>query len=776
MTASGRIQMLTRRLGRFCRRVAMPAAAFAMVLAPTLPSPSIAQDMLGAAVSGQSNGQMLVESDELVYDYDNETISAIGNVKIYYVGYSLEAERVTYIKVTSKLIADGNVKMTDPTGIVFYSDQIDITEDFRDGFIGSLRVDTPDNTHFAAQRAERTNGDQTVFYNGVYTACEPCKDRPEKPPLWQVKSAKIVVDDEEKEIHFHNASFEFFGMPLAWVPYFTVADPTVRRKTGFLAPDISHSETLGWSVSTPYFIALAPNYDVTLKPTYYTEQGFLGEVEWRHRLRNGQYSLRMAGINQQDPEAFLKGKRGTFSQDEFRGGVRTTGLFAINRYWEFGWDGTISTDRSFTRDYDVLNDDNDFTTSEVHLTGLRDRNYLDVRAEHFQVLTDSRADKYSQKRQADITPIVDYERVFDNPVLGGQLTSRSNVTVLSRDESDPYMLGDDMYYRGLGGDYVRATEELEWERKVIAPGGQVITAFGSVRGDIYSLNPSGSVPGELTSQNTPARFMPAAGLEWSLPVMATAGASTHVLEPIAQLIVRPDEPLAGDLPNDDALSLVFDASNLFDRDKYSGYDRIEGGTRVNYGVRYTGSFGNGMTVGGTFGQSQQLAGKNSFAETGISGVGAYSGLETTRSDYVGNVNLSVGRGPVFSASGRFDEKDFTVNYAEIGAATAIGPFSAGAAYIYLREQPAAGILTPTSAIDARASLRVRDRWRLYGGTKFDLDDIDLREDSLGIAYDDSCVSLSIAYSETRGTDNPDRKVSMKLLLRTLAEGNVSTNF
>ncbi|MBZ0229216.1 MAG: LPS-assembly protein LptD, partial [Bauldia sp.] len=219
--------------------------------------------------------QMLVESDQLVYDYDNNTVSAVGNVKIYYSGYTLEAEKVTYVKSTGKLIATGRVKLTDPSGVAAYAEDIDITDDFRDGFVQSLRVDTPDNTHFAAESAERSDGERTTFVNGVYTACEPCKDHPEKPPLWQVKAAKIIVDQKTKMIYFHNATFEFKGVPLAWIPYFSTADPSVKRKTGFLAPTFGYSDAVGWSVTTPYFLALAPDYDLTLTPSYFSRQGFL---------------------------------------------------------------------------------------------------------------------------------------------------------------------------------------------------------------------------------------------------------------------------------------------------------------------------------------------------------------------------------------------------------------------------------------------------------------------------------------------------------------------
>ena len=88
----------------------------------------------------------------------------------------------------------------------------------------------------AAARADRSSGDFTVFQSGVYTACEPCKDDPKKPPLWQVKAARIIHDNGEKMIYFENAHVEFFGTPMAYFPYLSAPDPTVKRKCGFLMP------------------------------------------------------------------------------------------------------------------------------------------------------------------------------------------------------------------------------------------------------------------------------------------------------------------------------------------------------------------------------------------------------------------------------------------------------------------------------------------------------------------------------------------------------------
>ena len=179
---------------------------------------------------------MLVQAQEVNYDNVNSLVAAVGSVQIFYNGTTLEADRVTYNQKTKRLHADGNVRMTDQEGRITYAQHLDLSDDYRDGFVNSLRVDTADRTRMAATRADRSGGNFTVFQNGVYTACEACKDDPKKPPLWQVKAARIIHDQGEKMLYFESARLEFFGVPMAYLPYFYTPDPTVKRKTGFLMP------------------------------------------------------------------------------------------------------------------------------------------------------------------------------------------------------------------------------------------------------------------------------------------------------------------------------------------------------------------------------------------------------------------------------------------------------------------------------------------------------------------------------------------------------------
>ena len=142
-------------------------------------------------------------------------VAAVGNVQIYYRGASIEADQVTYDQKAKRLLAQGNARLTEPDGQIVFGQTIDLTDDYRDGFVNSLRLETPDDTHFAAMRADRSEGNYTVLQNGVYTACEPCKDDPAKPPLWQVKAARIIHDQSEKMLYFEDATIDFYGLPLA---------------------------------------------------------------------------------------------------------------------------------------------------------------------------------------------------------------------------------------------------------------------------------------------------------------------------------------------------------------------------------------------------------------------------------------------------------------------------------------------------------------------------------------------------------------------------------
>jgi LPS-assembly protein len=789
------------------------ATALVCVMTCVLPAlPALAQELPDLGADIPEGSQMLLEADTLVYDNDANTVTAVGGVQIDYGGNRLVAQRVTYDRNTARLIASGNVEIVDSSGTRIFSDEIDITDDFGDGFVNALRVETVDKTYFAAESAERKGGRLTTFNNGVYTACEPCEEKPDQAPIWRIKARKIIWDGKAKTIRFENSRFEFFGFPLAFLPSFEIADPTVKRKSGFLFPGIKYKSELGVGVSIPYYLALSPTYDLTLTGTGYTKQGFLGEAEWRQRFNNGEYSLKIAGIHQNDPDAFIdeNGRRNVDSGREddpnkFRGMFGTQGRFDINPRWVFGWDVLVQTDKNFSRTYEIEKYDKYVHTSEVYLTGLHDRNYFDLRGMYFQLQEDAfdSASGSAAEKQPWVLPSFDYSYTPDAPVAGGELNIDINARSIRRSKLDrvfPLATAPEpksTMVRGIEGDSTRLTAEAEWKRSYITDGGLVITPLLAFQADttyvsqsdrsIEAINAMAADPAiDVATDIRSAyyRAMATAGLELRWPVLFSTTSATHVLEPMAQVFARPDaryEETLG-IPNEDAQSFVFDASTLFERDKFSGYDRIEGGSRANIGLRYSGSFGNGWATNALFGQSYQLAGDNPFAAPDLVNVGAYSGLDTDTSDYVGLAGFIAPNGLSASVSARFDEQTFEVRRAETKVGYFSRPLSLTAQYAFVQAQPLYGFSDDRREVTLAASGRVHENWRAFGSGTYDFESGVLVRNSVGFAYDDECFSYTMTWSTKRDNDQivsrreeDEHSIGFNISFRTLGDFGSATS-
>jgi LPS-assembly protein len=751
-----------------------------------------------------SNGQMLVQASEVDYDYNNSRVSAVGDVQIFYNGTSLQADKVIYDQKTKRLHAEGNIRLTDADGKITYANILDLSDDYRDGFVDSLRVDTPDQTRMAATRADRTKGNYTVFQNGVYTACAACRDNPKKPPLWQVKGARIIHDQNEKMLYFEDAALEFFGTPIAYLPYFSTPDPTVKRKTGFLMPGFSNTTELGYGVSIPFYWAIAPDMDATFAPRFTTRQGVLMQAEFQQRLIDGAYRIRAYGIRQEDPGAFNHGPGWSPGYRDLRGGVETKGQFAINDRWSWGWDGVALSDYAFLTDYRLAQYRDPMAAflslpteaiSQLYLTGVGNRSYFDARAIYYLSLSGN------QSQVPVVAPVIDYSNVFNRPILGGEVSYKTNFTSLTRDvaafdpitasafatgacmptSADPFARDPaKCLLRGIPGTYSRLTAEAQWRRSFTDSIGQIWTPFASIRADAINasiVNQPGVSNFLPTGSVNDVRWMPTVGFEYRYPFINVQPWGTTIIEPIAQVIARPNEQYAGRLPNEDAQSMIFDTSNLFSVDKFSGYDRIEGGGRANVGIQATTQFDHGGTVKAMFGQSYHLFGMNSYAVADATNTALDSGLQKPVSDYVASIAYAPNRTYTFSSRARFDEATGAVQRLEVEGRASFDRWSVSMMYGDYAAQPDLGYLTRRSGILGSGSVKLASNWVATGAARFNLESNAIDTYAVGFGYVDDCFILGVNYitnysysSYTSGLPPQlSHAVMLQLGLRTLGQ-------
>src|SRR5258708_40124075 len=80
---------------------------------------------------------------------------------------------------------------------------------------------------------------------------------------------------------------EIDGFPIFWTPYLSHPDPSVKRRSGFLAPSFGSSPSLGFHTGIPYYWVISPDKDATFTPVITSAGGeFLGG-QYRQRFGNG---------------------------------------------------------------------------------------------------------------------------------------------------------------------------------------------------------------------------------------------------------------------------------------------------------------------------------------------------------------------------------------------------------------------------------------------------------------------------------------------------------
>ncbi len=373
--------------------------------------------------------------------------------------------------------------------------------------------------------------------------------------------------------------------------------------------------------------------------------------------------------------------------------------------------------------------------------------------------------------------------------------------------------------RGIGGNASRASAQISWRREFIDSAGQIWTPFTYLRADSFWTSPrltgyqNAAVGNFLTSDDDYAlRAMPAIGLEYRFPFVASLGDNgTQVIEPIAQIIARPERdphrrpPERGcaepRLRRHHAVRLGQVLRLRPRRGRRAGECR----PAIHREVR--GHF----TANALFGQSFQLAGANSFSKGDLVNAGLDSGLDTDRSDYVGKVRISPNNNFSFVTRGRFDEEDFSLNRLDAGVTANFAPYlpiSTSLTYARYGAQPELGFPTRREGVLSSAQWNITPNWYVNGSVLLDLDRyLEARETfissylvspetayyarkgpthvssmSVGLGYIDECTVFTVRYSVTptdiainNGEKGRNRTLMFTLELRTLGEVAVNQN-
>jgi LPS-assembly protein len=637
-------------------------------------------------------------ADSIEYDTEAEVLVASGNVEVFYGERTLTADRITYDARAERIRAEGDIVLRDGTGATVFADVADLDADLRDGIVKGAQSVLDRYSKLAAVEARRVDDRYNILSRAVYSPCEVCADEP--VPLWRIRARRVIHDQERRVIHYEDARFEVFGVPIAWTPYFSHPDPTVERATGFITPSFTSSPTnYGYAAKLPFFWAIDDQTDATVTPFITTNDGLVGELELRRAFSDG--DIRFAGsVARSD----FTGER------QIHGHVDTDALFRFDGDLRTGWDITFASDDGYLRYFDFSEEDR--LTSEVFVDRYRRRGFFDASAVRFQSLRDNEP----AGQIPLVVPDLAARQEFEEGLAGGTLGIFTNAQGLTRNN---------------GEDTGRLSVGLDWERELILPAGLALEAFAQARGDLFVIADSD----DPEQDDFVARFAPLAGVQARYPLIAAGGAGmTHVVEPIAQAIVAPYGLNDEDIPNEDSLITEFDETSLFERDHFTGLDRAEEGPRFNLGLRYELLSDTGVAFDATAGRVLRLGDAEEFS-TG-------SGLFEAQSDWVGA--WSARYDPYVTVTHRIrlgsEDLDVTRNEAWIGLNA--GPARLSVQYAFFDSDPVAEALRDREELFARTRIGLSEEWSVNGFLRRDLELSEFVALGAGVRFANECCSVT----------------------------------
>ena len=137
------------------------------------------------------------------------------------------------------------------------------------------------------------NNNYTLINKGVFTSCK----KNDNCPPWAIQSETIKHDKIKKTLNYDNAVVRIYDFPVFYFPKFYHPDPSVKRQSGLLKPEVNNSNVLGSSLTLPYFKVLSENKDLTLTPTIFDSDTIMTSVEYRQENKNSQLLADFGYVN-----------------------------------------------------------------------------------------------------------------------------------------------------------------------------------------------------------------------------------------------------------------------------------------------------------------------------------------------------------------------------------------------------------------------------------------------------------------------------------------------
>lgn len=503
----------------------------------------------------QVESQTLFFQADTVNGQSKKTQIAEGNVIAYKGDQTLSSDWLIYDQAQDHATAGDNIVLTRQYDSV-QGKWADYYLDLNKGTFKQARVYyNKENMTGTGQQINVLDKKHMNIEDGYFTTCNP------DDPAWYIKSSKINFDYQNSQGNARNAVMYFESAPIFATPYMSF--PLGQRRSGWLTPTMGGTSTSGFMFSLPYYWNIAPNYDMTITPEYWARQGFMLTDQFRYMSENNSGSM----YTEQVPSSYNAGDPN--ANDTYRYYWSLNDLYNPMKYVTMGYNYNAVSDSNYFNDfgnfYSVT--DNVNLDQSAYIQYQPNWGMANVKLQNYQSLypygTSATVPIYAQY------PVVNFNvkpQDLGAGIKGGLASQYSNFVSSSMQNGQRSMVYPSLTY-------------------------PMMSAWGFVTPKVgynYTNYNLASNPGYPSSDTNIERGLPITSLDSGLYFDRTMsmgkGNYTQTFEPRAYYLNIPGT-YQGNIPVFDTATATYNYNQLFNENRFSGYDRI--------------NMANDLTLGGT---------------------------------------------------------------------------------------------------------------------------------------------------------------------------------
>ena len=671
------------------------------------------------------------EADKVSYNQKKNELNAKGNVVLTQDGMTVETDQITFNKTENVITAPEKIKIKTKDGTVAHTENGVLSGDLSSMKTGKTDVLFYEGSFMGAGTMERKENGDAYLTDAIYTPCDRCEG---KAPLWQLHSKYVKDDMADHDLIFKHSFLEVKEVPVFYVPYFRIPDFTVKRRSGFLTPGWRSTREMKHAVSIPYFFDLADNQNLVVTPIISPDHFPMGLADYQGAFSEGELNIKLSGTEN-------RGSR------EKEGHIKAGFRYDITEDWKLSGElYKVSTDTYFRR-YKLpgVDDSDPFLTSHLTAERFGNRNYFRFKTYSFQSLQDGVA----SESIPILLPVMDYQ-YNTMPLTDNGLYAYTNVNTMMFNNREHFKSNRISMTEGLRIPY-------------IGFGGLAMDMEGYVRADGYAVD-TGKYPFSDRKANetyNTGRFYPNFSTTARYPFVRNDEDSTQIFEPVVMFVASGNGGNDEKIPNVDSLVFDFDDTDLFSTNRFSGYDRVEPGQRINYGLKWSlFNHKKKQSIQAMVGQSYRFDDDELMA-----GLMGYDSSHF--SNYVGRVQISIPYVNFFYRA-RLEQKTLQAQKNEIGFTAGAAPLKAGVSYVMRKAyQIGDNRYGAREEIVYRASSQLTKSLNLSGSYRYDLSGKgEPVKYAASLRYDNECTAIIIDM-EKSFTKDRDFKGSFSLMAKVV---------